>query len=166
MWPMCEVAAWSALPLGKCSVWGVDPTEEIDVRRDSRPVFLRYFIRHWRAERTIPGGGAGPAPRAWPLRPTERPDTAPSRPFRCLDARRAKRPCTGRPSGWPRHELEAGRGQDKKGRSKSKEQYIGLPHNMVQAPAFRALGGAALKVDILSFTAGSGAASTGAVPQP
>ena len=41
-----------------------------------------------------------------------------------------------------------GRGQDKKGRSKSKEQYIGLPHNMVQAPAFRALGGAALKVYI------------------
>ena len=56
---------------------GVDPTEEIDVRRDSRPVFLRYFIRHWRAERTIPGG-VELAPRAWPLRPTERPYSAKS----------------------------------------------------------------------------------------
>ena len=39
-----------------------------------------------------------------------------------------------------------GRGQDRKGRSRRKEQYIGLPHKKVKSAAWRALSGNAIKV--------------------
>ena len=39
-----------------------------------------------------------------------------------------------------------GRGQNRTGRSRRKEQYIGLPHKKVESAAWRALSGNAIKV--------------------
>ena len=54
---------------------GVDPTEEIDVRRDGKPVFTWCLPVAWWAARTVvEDGEQGPHIRL--LRPTERPHSA------------------------------------------------------------------------------------------
>ncbi len=51
---------------------GVDPAEEIDVRRDGKPVFTRCLTVAWWAARTVVEDGEE-GPRIRLLNPTERP---------------------------------------------------------------------------------------------
>ncbi len=59
----------------KMLVLGVDPAEEIDVRRDGRPAFSEYKTVEWWAVRTVVEDGEH-GPRFRLLRPTERPHSA------------------------------------------------------------------------------------------
>ncbi len=54
---------------------GVDPAEEIDVRRDGKPVFTRCLPVAWWAARTVVEDGEQ-GPRIRLLRPTEQPPSA------------------------------------------------------------------------------------------
>jgi hypothetical protein len=54
---------------------GVDPAEEIDVRRDGQPAFTRCLTVEWWAARTVVEDGEH-GPRFRLLRPTEQPHSA------------------------------------------------------------------------------------------
>ena len=56
----------------KMLMLGVDPAEEIDVRRDGRPVFAQVKTVGWWAARTVVEDGEH-GPRIRLLRPTEQP---------------------------------------------------------------------------------------------
>jgi len=56
---------------------GVDPADEIDVRRDGRPVFDRLKTVEWWAARTVTEDGEQ-GPRIRLLRPVEQPHSATS----------------------------------------------------------------------------------------
>ncbi len=56
---------------------GVDPTEQVDVRRDGKPVFTRCLPVAWWAARTVVEDGEH-GPRIRLLRPTEQPYSADS----------------------------------------------------------------------------------------
>ena len=72
---------------------GVDPTEEIDVRRDGKPVFTRCLPVAWWAARTVvEDGEQGPHIRL--LRPTEQPHSDNSA-LRVSDCPEDERPVSG-----------------------------------------------------------------------
>ena len=74
---------------------GVDPTEELDVRRDGKPAFDRCkSVEWWAALTVVEDGEHGPRFRL--LRPTERPHGAKSA-SRVSDCPECKTPVCGSP---------------------------------------------------------------------